>query len=166
MSGSALPPRSPYVCVSSKSSDVTEDRPRDFLYENDVYFLFLHEVFQDRFLGCRNHAVNVEGWGVLENSVLFALSAFNQVLKVAKCNFHSTIQPANNAKLNARSGLCPFVILDLKICKDGTTRQSDIFVSQKVKLEFGFVRILFWVWLFYDYTFWYVHIRVKNLFRM
>ena len=45
------PPHGAYVCVSCKASGVIEDRPRDFPYENDVYFLFLQKVFQHGYPG-------------------------------------------------------------------------------------------------------------------
>jgi hypothetical protein len=47
--------------VCREASDIIEDWPRDFLKKENVYFLFVQEVFQRRHPGLRGQAINVEG---------------------------------------------------------------------------------------------------------
>jgi hypothetical protein len=47
--------------VCQETSDIIEDLPRDFLNKDNVYFLFVQEVFQHRYLGLRGQSINVEG---------------------------------------------------------------------------------------------------------
>ena len=56
----AVPPTSSDVGVCYKTSDSIKDGTCNFLKKDNVYFLFLQEVFQHRYPRLRIQAINVE----------------------------------------------------------------------------------------------------------
>ena len=54
------PSSSSYVGVCHIALDIIEDWPRDFLNKDNVYFLFVQEVFQHRYPGLRGQSINVQ----------------------------------------------------------------------------------------------------------